>query len=383
MDAFYAAVEQRDNPALRGRPVIVGAPPDKRGVVATCSYEARRFGVRSAMPSSEAYRRCPAAVFVPPDMHRYQVASEQVFSIFERYTPVIEPLSIDEAFLDVSGVLRLHGPPAAIADSIRSDIKREVGLNASIGAAANKFLAKLASEKAKPDGVFIMADATDEIIRFLGALNVRELWGVGKVTCQILERAGLFKVADIQACERKRLVSVVGERFAEHLANLSAGRDFRAVETGTEEKSISKETTFNEDVASREALSAVLLNLCDEVGMRLRKQEYLARLCRIKLRWSDFRTITRQQHFPVAICDDFSIRETAQELFSREDIVAPVRLIGIGVAGLVREEEEQLLLFDEGEQERRKREKVSRTVDRIRDTLGEEAIKRGSRITVL
>ena len=378
MDAFFAAVEQRDNPRLRNKPVIVGSPPDRRGVVATCSYEARKFGVHSAMPSSEAYRRCPHAIFVRPDMQRYQDASQRVFSIFERYSPVIEPLSIDEAFLDVSGVLRLHGPARDIAVSIRSDIKTEVGLNASIGIAGNKFLAKLGSEKAKPDGLFVMPEKEQEIIDYLAALKVGELWGVGRVSREILISAGYFKVGDIQHCNPSKLSELVGQRFADHLINLAFGRDDREVEVAVAEKSISKETTFNEDVRDRETLMSVLQDLCDEVGSRLRAQGYLATVCRIKIRWSGFRTITRQRQFETPVCDDFSIRELALDLFENESLIAPVRLIGIGVAGLTRNAEEQMLLFDEGGKLRKKREILSRTVDIIRDKLGDDAIKRGS-----
>ncbi len=380
MDAFYAAVEQRDNPSLRGRPVIVGSPPDRRGVVATCSYEARIFGVRSAMPSREAYQRCPQAVFVAPDMRRYQYASEKVFEIFSRYSPTVEPLSIDEAFIDVSGVRRLLGSPRDIACSIRSTIRDELGLPASVGIAGNKFLAKLASEKAKPDGCFEMSDDREEIIRWLGRLEVGELWGVGRVSRKTLENAGLRKVVDIQRCDRRKLAGLCGQRFADHLVNLSFGIDAREVETTVAEKSISKETTFNKDVSDRPGLLAVLLNLCDEVGSRLRSQGYTAQLCRIKLRWSDFKTITRQQHFPSGICDDFSIRELAVELFNREKLVAPVRLIGVGVAALNhRHEQQQLLLFDDQKEEIRKRERISRAVDNIRAALGDQAIARASR----
>lgn len=380
MDAFFAAVEQRDHPEWRGWPVIVGSAPDKRGVVATCSYEARKFGIRSAMPSSEAYRRCPEAIFVRPDMKRYQDASLRVFSIFERYTPKIEPLSIDEAFLDVSGVLRLYGPPDDIAVQIRSDIKRDVGLNASIGIAHNKFLAKLGSEKAKPDGIFIIPEDQDKITEYLAALDVGEIWGVGSVNRQRLVSAGYFKVADIQRGSPEKLCNLMGERFAEHLLSLAFGRDDREVERAVAEKSISKERTFNEDVSDPGILRAVLQDLCDEVGTRLRAQGFLANTGRIKIRWSGFKTITRQRTFESAVCDDFSIRELALDLFERESLISPVRLIGIGVSSLTRRVEEQMVLFDEGGKKRKKRESLSRTVDIIRDKLGSDAIGRASRI---
>ena len=381
MDAFYAAVEQRDNPSLRGRPVIVGSPPDRRGVVATCSYEARRFGVRSAMPSREAFRLCPTAVFIKPDMQRYQEASVRIFKVLECFSPLVEPISIDEAFLDVSGVLRLFGNPENIASLLRRQIRAELDLPASVGIAHNKFLAKLASEKAKPDGVFKMPEQREQLIDLLGRMGVGELWGVGKVSRRILEQAGFLKVSDLQRSDRSRLVKLVGERFAAHLINLSFGEDSREVELPVAEKSISKETTFDEDVDNRQFLNAALCDLCDEVGSRLRAQGLMARVCRIKIRWSDFNTITRQQHFLSEICDDFSIRELALELFSREKLRSSVRLIGVGVTELVRDQDEQMLLFQEENQELKKREKVSRTVDAIRDKLGDNAIMRGSRLS--
>ena len=378
MDAFFAAVEQRDNPQFRGKPVVVGSSPDRRGVVSTCSYEARKFGIHSAMPSREAYRRCPDAIFVRPDMSRYQDASRRIFSVFERYSPKIEPLSIDEAFLDVTGVLRLYGPALDIAIKLRREIKEEVGLAASIGIAHNKFLAKLGSEKAKPDGLFIMPEDEKKIVEYLAGLDVGEIWGVGSVTRKTLVGAGYFKVADLQRCNPDKLISLLGERFAEHLLSLAFGRDCREVEVAVAEKSISKETTFNEDVCDPEILRAALRDLCDEVGSRLRAQGFLATTGRIKIRWSSFRTITRQSQFETAICDDFSIRDLALELFERESLIAPVRLIGIGVTGLTKSANEQMLLFDEGGQKRKKRESLSRTVDIIRDKLGRDAIKRGS-----
>ncbi len=379
MDAFFAAVEQRDNPQLRGKPVIVGAPPDRRGVVATCSYEARKFGIHSAMPSGEACKRCPEAIFIHPDMKRYQDASQRIFQILERFSPLIEPLSIDEAFLDLSGVLRLHGPAYDIATRMRRDIKEEIGLTASIGIAGNKFLAKLGSKKAKPDGIFVMPESEQAIIAYLATLDVDELWGVGHVSRQTLNSAGYFKVADIQSCAPDVLAEVVGRRFANHLLALAHGQDDRAVEVAVAEKSISKERTFNEDIRDRETLKSVLQDLCDEVGSRLRAQGFLATVCRIKIRWTGFKTITRQQQFENAVFDDFSIRELAIKLFENETLIAPVRLIGVGVTGLTHCVEEQMLLFDEGGELRKKHEILSRTVDMIRGKLGDNAIQRGSK----
>jgi nucleotidyltransferase/DNA polymerase involved in DNA repair len=376
MDAFFAAVEQRDHPEWRGKPVIVGAPPDQRGVVSTCSYEARVFGVHSAMPSREAYRRCPQGIFVPPNMAGYEEASRQVFAIFGRFSPLIEPISIDEAFIDVTGAGLLFGDGRAIAEKIRGAIREEVQLTASVGVAHNKFLAKLASEKAKPNGVFVVPEGHDAIVRFLGAQKVDALWGVGKVTGEALARAGFKTVADIQKADAAYLTRVLGESLSAHLRALSFGEDARAVETEFEEKSLSREYTFLEDCKDREAVREVLKGLADEVGQRVRSHGHYAAVGRLKLRWSDFRTITRQAAFDAAACDDFSLRAMALRLFDAEKLVQPVRLVGFGVSGFCAGRSEQLSLFDPAPAAREKRERLCRTVDALREKLGDQALGR-------
>jgi len=376
MDAFFAAVEQRDRPELRGKPVIVGAPPDQRGVVSTCSYEARVFGVHSAMPSREAFRRCPQGIFLAPRMERYEQASHQVFEIIGRFSPLIEPLSIDEAFIDVSGARTLFGSGTEIAQKIRAAIRKEVGLAASIGVAHNKFLAKLACEKAKPDGLFAVPDGADEVVRFLAALKAGALWGVGKVTRETLERAGFRTVGDIQNADPAYLTRLLGESLASHLRALSFGEDARDVETVSEEKSLSREYTFLEDCKSRETVREVLKGLVDEVGRRVRAHGHYATVGRLKLRWADFRTITRQAPFETAVCDDFSLRAMALRLFDAERLIQPVRLVGFGVSGFCAGRSEQLSLFDTAPATREKRERLCRTVDALREKLGESAVVR-------
>ena len=376
MDAFFAAVEQRDRPELRGKPVIVGAPPDQRGVVSTCSYEARVFGVHSAMPSREAFRRCPHGVFLPPDMARYEEASNRVFAVFERFSPLVEPLSIDEAFIDVSGAGSLFGSGEQIARRIRAEVRAEVGLAASIGVAANKFLAKLGSEKAKPDGLFVVPDERQAMVAFLGALKIGALWGVGKVTGETLERAGFRTVADIQRSDGAYLARTVGEGLAAHLRALAFGEDDREVSTEGEEKSISREHTFPEDCRDRGAVRETLKALVDEVGERVRAHGHFATVGRLKLRWADFRTITRQAPFEAAVCDDFSFRETALRLFDAERLVQPVRLVGFGVSGFCEGRREQLSLFDDAPAAREKRERLCRAVDALRGRLGAGAVSR-------
>ena len=376
MDAFFAAVEQRDHPELRGKPVIVGAPPDQRGVVSTCSYEARVFGVHSAMPSREAFRRCPQGIFVAPNMARYDEASRRVFAIFERFSPLIEPVSIDEAFVDVTGARTLFGDGRAIAENIRALIRAEVGLTASIGVASNKFLAKLASEKAKPDGLFVVPEERPEMLRFLAALKIGALWGVGKVTEEALERAGFRTVADIQNADPSYLSRVAGENLAAHLHALSFGEDARDVETVCEEKSLSREYTFLNDCNDREAVREVLKGLVDEVGSRVRSHGRFATVGRLKLRWADFRTITRQAPFETAVYDDFSFRALALRLFDAERLVQPVRLVGFGVSGFCEGRREQLSLFDDAPAAREKRERLCRAVDALREKLGRDAVVR-------
>lgn len=383
MDAFFAAVEQRDHPELRGKPVIVGAPPDQRGVVSTCSYEARVFGVHSAMPSREAYRRCPQGIFVSPNMARYDEASRQVFAIFERFSPLVEPISIDEAFIDVTGAHLLFGDGRAIAEKIRAAIREEVALTASIGVAHNKFLAKLASEKAKPDGLFVVPEGRDAILRFLAALKVGALWGVGKVTGETLERAGFRTVADIQRADRAYLARMLGEGLAAHLYALAYGEDARELETTFEEKSLSREYTFLEDCKDAETVREVLKVLADEVGQRVRAHGHFAAVGRLKLRWSDFRTITRQAAFETPACDDFTFRALALRLFDAEKLVQPVRLVGFGVSGFCAGRSEQLSLFDATPEAREKRERLCRTVDALREKLGSTAVVRAGQPPVV
>jgi nucleotidyltransferase/DNA polymerase involved in DNA repair len=251
MDAFYASVEQRDHPEYRGKPVVVGCPPDQRGVVATASYEARTFGIHSAMPSREAGQRCPHAIFLPPDMPRYEMVSAQVFEIFGRYTPFVEGLSIDEAFLDVTGSLRLYGPGEEIARRIKADILSELALTCSVGVAPNKFLAKLGSEYRKPDGLTVLPFDPKAIIAFLRPLPVTRLWGVGKVTRQAFDRAALHTIGDVQDAPLALLQGVVGPHNAAHLRALAFGDDPARSNSMSARKSISREHTFLHDERSR------------------------------------------------------------------------------------------------------------------------------------
>jgi DNA polymerase-4 len=376
MDAFFASIEQRDRPELRGRPVIVGAPPDRRGVVATCSYEARRFGVRSAMPSREAARRCPAAVFLPPDMARYAAVARQVQDVLGRFTPHVEQLSIDESFLDVTGSRRLFGDGAAIAGRIRETIRGELGLTASVGVAGNRFLAKLGSKLAKPDGLMVMPRGREALAAFLAPLPVGRLPGAGQVLGTRLAAAGYRLVGDLQRAERPRLAALVGDRTAGRLLQLAFGEDSREIGNTRRELSISREHTFDRDCDDPRALRRTLRELAEDVGRRLRADGRFATVGRLKLRWADFRTITRQRPFGTPARDDFALRELALALLAAEKADQPVRLLGFGVSGLVEQRREQLDLFDDNAARRRaRREALSATLDRLRERLGERCVR--------
>ena len=375
MDAFYAAIEQRDHPELRGRPVIVGAPPDQRGVVAASSYEARRFGVHSAMPSRTAGKLCPQGVFLPPRMRHYVAVSEQIFAILERYTPLLEPLSLDEAFLDVTGAQRSFGDGPAMARKIKEAIRAETGLTASAGVAPNKFLAKIASDLHKPDGLTVVPHDPAGIAAFLAPLPVGRLWGVGAVLRARLEARGLRTIGDLQRLPLAELTRLIGQNNAVHFKELAAGRDDRAVEPHREEQSVSREHTFDTDVRDRDEVERVLAGLVDDVGRALRRLGKYATGIQIKLRWQGFETITRQKKLPRPGADDFSLLTAAQELFAREKLIKPVRLIGFGVHGLVTGAGRQLSLFEDPGV--KKRERVCQTVDAIREKFGRHSIRRG------
>ncbi len=378
MDAFFAAVEQHDRPGLRGRPVVVGSLPDRRGVVAAASYEARAFGIRSAMPSREAGRRCPHAVFLPVRMVRYREVSAQVFGLFERYTPLVEPLSIDEGFLDVTGARPLFGAGPEIARSLRAAIREETGLTASVGVAPNKFLAKLASELDKPDGLTVVPEDPGDLLAFLAPLPVRRLWGAGAVLCARLERAGLLTLGDLQACDPDRLAGLVGLRPARGLQRLARGLDRRPVQPSRAEKSLSRELTFDTDCRDAQRVEHELLRLAEDVGRRLRRADRYAGTAHLKLRWENFETITRQRRLDPPCCDDFRLRRAARDLFRAHALPRPVRLVGFGVSALRDAPAEQLDLFSDRARDTTRRERLSRLVDELRRRYGPGSIGPGS-----
>ncbi len=382
MDAFFAAVEVHDRPELKGLPVVIGSPPDRRGVVSTCSYEARTFGIHSAMPSRTAFKLCPRAVFLPPNMKRYHEVSEQIMEIFRRFTPLVEPLSCDEAFLDVTGAHYLFGNGPEIAQKIKAAVLEETGLTCSVGVASNMFLAKIASDLNKPDGLTVVPASEKLIAAFLAPLPIKRMWGAGKKTQAVLEEHKIRTIGDLQTVDPAKLATWVGESSASSFRRLAFGLDDRALEIESEEKSISNEITFDEDLRDAKAIEAALLDLADKVGTRLRLAGFYAATAQIKLRWTDFSTITRQRRLDPPCCDDISLRETALELFRKESLHSAVRLIGFGVSGLRRTANApQLDLFDSPmKKTSTKRETLSRAVDRIRAKFGRKSIRRGSNL---
>ena len=372
MDAFYASVEQADHPEWRGKPVIVGSLPDRRGVVATCSYEARKFGVRSAMPSRQAYELCPQGMFVRPRMQRYTEASHSIFEIFHEFSPLVEGLSIDEAFLDISSVQRLFGSPNDIAKKIQARILAKAGVTCSIGIAPNKFLAKLASEENKPNGIFAVPTAPAALLSWLGQKSIRALWGIGPVLATHLEAHGFHSVRDLQSANPEALRALLTESQAGHLLNICFGRDSRPVSDDRPDKSFSRERTYETDITDTEQMRRNLREIAEDVGRRLRAHGLWSKTGRIKIRYTGFRTITRQAKFATPACDDFALRDMAWNLFEKHierDI--PVRLIGFGADDLT--DSPNTLpeddLFAAAEREARPREKIERlfrTLDAFR-----------------
>ncbi len=348
MDAFFASVEQRDHPEYRGKPLIVGSPPDQRGVVCAASYEARKFKVRSAMPSRTAGKLCPHGIFVRPRMDVYRAESGFIMEILRSFTPVIERVSVDEAYLDLSGAFENHGDAdtaleaaVPVAQEIRRRIAAERHLTASIGVASNKFLAKLGSDFEKPDGLTLISER--DKVDFLKPLSVRSIHGVGPVTAVALEAAGLKTIGDLQTTAVD-LRGLVGS-FAESLKRRAFGDDDRALDTSDERKSISAENTFLEDTDDRPTLRAALREMAADVAQSLEKHGLGALTIQVKVRYSDFTTLTRQIRLEEPVTAAKQIYWLAQFLLARHRLVkSPLRLIGIGVSTLVSPAGHQLLL---------------------------------------
>ena len=371
MDAFYASVEQRDRPELLGRPVIVGADPRGRGVVSAASYEARRFGVHSAMPIKRAARLCPQGVFLPVDMAKYARVSRRIMEVLAEFTPLLEALSIDEAFLDVSASRALMGDGPTIAARIKARIREAVTLTASVGVAANKFIAKIASDLEKPDGLVVVAPGTEA--DFLAPLPIARLWGVGKVTAAALESIGVRTIGQLAGIPEAHLQARVGSAGA-GLRALALGCDDRPVEPFAPPKSMGAEETFERDHRDVERLRATLRGQAERVARELRADGYAGRTVQLKLRFADFSTITRR-HTAEPTQDGLRIYQEARTLLDRIALDRPVRLIGLSVSELGRAREGQLSLLGP---DAARRERLSVAVDRLTDRFGEASVRPAS-----
>jgi DNA polymerase-4 len=379
MDAFFAAVEAREDSSIAGRPVVVGADPRGgrgRGVVAACSYEAREYGIHSAMPISEAYRRCPDAVYLRPRMKLYAEVSERIIAILEDYTELVEKLSIDEAFLDVTASARLFGDGESIARRIKEQVWDQERLTVSIGVAPNKFLAKLASDLEKPDGLVVIEPGTER--RFLDPLPVERLWGVGPKSAGQLHGLGIHTIGDIAAFPDDRLERQLGHHHAAHLKRLSVGEDDRPVEVGHERKQISRETTFLTDTDDRDYVRRTLLALTEEVAARLRRRGLAARTVTLKLRLVPFETLSRRKTVDADLTTTEAVYPIALKLLEAADPGdRPIRLIGVGVSGLhERGPEPQLGLFDDESRDENPT-RVADVMDEVSEKFGHDALRRG------
>ena len=374
MDAFYASVEELDDPELVGKPVVVGGTPDGRGVVAAANYAAREYGIHSAMPAAQARRLCTHALFIKPRMDRYVEVSQAIRAVFARYTPLVEPLSLDEAFLDVTSSSRLFGDAESIAVRVKGEIRDELGLVASVGVAPNKFLAKLASDLDKPDGLVVVP--VDAIEAFLDPLPVSRLWGVGKVSSRSLAEMGVATIGDL----RRLPEALLGRRFgnsAAHFARLARGIDDRPVVPDRDAKSISHETTFATDIGDGEVLKSWLLQLTEQVATRLRRQEVRAKTVFIKVRYADFRTVTRSESLEAPSSVTRELYLAAARLLQAQLARAgqPVRLLGMGASGITTENLEQGQLFDSEDREQQRR--IDSVVDALKTRFGDGSVRRG------
>ncbi len=375
MDAFFASVELRERPELTGLPVVVGGSASGRGVVAAASYQARKFGVFSAMPMTTALRLCPDLVCLPVNMGLYVSVSQQIHQIFSRYTPVIESLSLDEAFLDVGASEKLFGTAAEIARQIKSDIKNECQLIASAGVAPNKFVAKIASDIDKPDGYVVVEPGG--VQDFLDPLPIKRIWGVGKKTEQRLKQAGINTIHDVRNKRADWLIQRFG-KLGEHIFRLANGLDARDVIADAKAKSVSSETTFASDIQDKDILLATLAQLSEQVAARLRDKDVKGKTISIKIRFHDFKTITRSRTLAESTFSTKQIWLTAKQLFL--DVLrtgaTPIRLVGVSVSGFAGNEAQQGDLFEQDV----KQDKLDVLSDEINQRFGKSKIHRGRKI---
>lgn len=376
MDAFFASIEQLDNSRLKGKPVIVGG--STRGVVSTASYEARAFGVRSAMPIFEAKRLCPNGIYLPVRMSRYREVSDKVMSVVEEFSPLVERISIDEAFLDISGTEKLHGTPEDVGFKIKRRIKEDTSLTCSIGIAPNKFLAKIASDINKPDGLTIITE--HKVQKFLSNLPVGKLPGVGDKTLKELKKLGIRFASDILKYPEEAFKKRFG-KFGQRLIELAEGIDESPVSPYTEAKSISSEDTLPEDTNNVEVLKRWLMSQAEVVGRRLRKANLKGRTITLKLKYSDFKLVSRSRTLNMPSNATKTIFDTASALLENYRWPAKVRLIGVGVSNF-EEPTIQYQLFDNRDIAEKKLQKVDQAIDQLTDKFGISIIKRGTTVDI-
>lgn len=380
MDAFYASVEQRDNPELKGKPVIIGGSVESRGVVSTASYEARKYGVHSAMPMAEAHRLCPDGVYLPVDMQKYRLVSHQIMDIFHRFTPEVEAISLDEAFLDVTASQKLFGTAEEIGREIKRLIKTELNLTASVGLSYNKFLAKLASDMDKPDGFYQIGP--EELESKVWPLPVRRMMGVGGKTAQLLEGMGVRTIGQLAKMNMGLLEHILGKQGI-MMYEVANGVDNRMVEPVRESKSVGRETTFPKDISERYVLETILFTLADDVCHTLRTTNLKGRTVAIKIRYPDFRSITRAQTMDGYTSSFEPVFEAVKQLMEHNyKDGTPVRLIGVTVSGLKKDDEiieQQDLFFDGGAQ--KKQAALNSVMDKINEKYGGDTVHRARKLT--
>jgi len=375
MDAFFASIEQRDHPKYQNRPLIVGARPGTRGVVSTCSYEAREFGVRSAMPISEAYQRCPQGIYVRPDMQRYKAASQEIMAVLNLISPLVEQVSIDEAYVDLSGLEKLFGSPREIGERVKQQVFDHTLLSCSVGIAPNRLLAKLASEYEKPNGLTVVAP--DKVRAFLDPMPVSNLRGVGKVTLRTLTRLGIRHVYQLRQCSEVYLEQHFGQKGAANLFQQSRGIGSPVVGVTEGRKSLSKEVTFAQDETDMALVKSQVRELVAEVGHSLRKEQLKGGVVTMKIRYGNFDTYTRQIRLPEYSDQDQVIYESAMELLHKMEIGShAIRLVGVGMSDWGSNEQHTMDLFSDLKKEG-KSQKLTETMDRINDKFGRSKLRHG------
>jgi len=370
MDAFFASVTERDHPELKGKAVVIGA--GVRGVVTSANYEARKFGIKAAMPVGRAQRLAPHAIFIPPDHKRYSEVSEHIMEIFHSFTPLVEPISLDEAFLDVTKARRLLGDGRAIATAIRAKVEAQEGITCSVGIASSKFIAKLASQQCKPNG--ILEIPTDRVLTFLHPLPVSALWGVGPKTNEALERLGLHTVGDIAQTPQQTLIRALGQAAGESLYELAWGRDDRDVIPEEPDKSISAAETFDRDIDDPEIVAKEILRMCERASSRMRERSLFAKTITLKVRFADFTTVNRSKTLPLPIDTTHEIYEVAKALYEALSIErARIRLVGVSLENLHTDTHEQLVL---GARESSWRE-LQGGIDAAKARFGRDSVRPG------